>query len=718
MTNIQKTIKIDNAEILRTLRLLHPPGEVFEIRALKSRLKGERRAGTISGFFSDAGKAVAELSRLESWDGIYVTLNPVIPALLARRCNRLACADTGELTTDRDIVRRRWLPMDIDAVRPAKISATDAEKAAAMELADRIDDYLGQNDWPEPIKGDSANGAHRLYSIDMPVNDGGLVERTLKALAEMFVTEVAHVDTAVHNPARIWKLYGCLACKGDNVPDRPHRMARIISAPPAPTEILCDQLEHIAAQATPKPAPAKAATASAAGNSTFNLADWLRRHEPAAKGPESWNGGSRWKIPVCPFNPAHVGSAAVFQHASGAADFKCFHNSCQSNRWAEYRELRDPGHRDRKPLAQISAQPTADEPGETVENYGLDDIPAAAPKADTLPALVIEDAAEIIRTNPDLRPHVIDGLLREREIMNFISASKAGKTFAMFDLALCIATGRAWLQRFAVQRGDVLYIDAELHRQTIGKRLSAIAAARGITSPEFAGKLNYMSLRGRLRTIAELDPTIRQIPPETYKAIFLDSLYRLWPAGMDENNNADVTAVYNRLDQWAEVTGAAIVCVHHASKGNQSSKSVADVGSGAGAQSRAADTHLVLRAHEQEDAAVVEAVARSWPPLAPFCIRWAYPAWFIDDSLDAGHLREPGKRGAAAKTMTAASFVDGVLNGRSLSRNIILAKASKLGISRREGERLFDLANADGLIEPRQDEKDKRRTVYGRPENL
>jgi hypothetical protein len=39
------------------------------------------------------------------------------------------------------------------------------------------------------------------------------------------------VDTGVYNAARIWKLYGTIACKGDNTPERPHRPARFIEVP-------------------------------------------------------------------------------------------------------------------------------------------------------------------------------------------------------------------------------------------------------------------------------------------------------------------------------------------------------------------------------------------------------------------------------------------------------------------------------------------------------
>jgi hypothetical protein len=52
-------------------------------------------------------------------------------------------------------------------------------------------------------------------------------------LASVFNTDRVKVDTSVHNPARIWKLYGTTARKGDEVPKglnrerRPFRSAYI-----------------------------------------------------------------------------------------------------------------------------------------------------------------------------------------------------------------------------------------------------------------------------------------------------------------------------------------------------------------------------------------------------------------------------------------------------------------------------------------------------------
>ena len=84
--------------------------------------------------------------------------------------------------------------------------------------------------WPDPIVGNSGNGAHCLYRVELPTSDGDLVKRCLQGLARRFDDDLVKIDQAVFNPARIWKLYGTVSRKGDSVPERPHRLARILEA--------------------------------------------------------------------------------------------------------------------------------------------------------------------------------------------------------------------------------------------------------------------------------------------------------------------------------------------------------------------------------------------------------------------------------------------------------------------------------------------------------
>ncbi len=219
-------------ETVRALKLILAPGQVTELRALGVSTPEYRRGHTVSGYFNDV-EALAQVAMEVAPDaaGVYFTPNPVNPALLARASNRARAVNQEPLSSDPDVVARRWLLVDIDAVRPAGISSTDTEHDAAIAKAKVIREALAARGWPQPILADSGNGTHLLYRVDLPVDDGGIVKRALEALAAEFDDNLSHVDTKVFNPARIWKLYGTVARKGDDLSDRPHRMARILEVP-------------------------------------------------------------------------------------------------------------------------------------------------------------------------------------------------------------------------------------------------------------------------------------------------------------------------------------------------------------------------------------------------------------------------------------------------------------------------------------------------------
>jgi hypothetical protein len=104
---------------------------------------------TVSGYFNDhkqLAQAAAGLSG--TVPGVYVTLNPVRTDLLARAANRIV-PYAKKTTGDSDILSRRWLLIDFDAVRPSGISATDVEHEAALERARLCRDWLLTQGWPD-----------------------------------------------------------------------------------------------------------------------------------------------------------------------------------------------------------------------------------------------------------------------------------------------------------------------------------------------------------------------------------------------------------------------------------------------------------------------------------------------------------------------------------------------------------------------------------------
>src|SRR5262249_7469517 len=205
---------------------------VTELRILQCQIRPTYSA-TVSGYFTDLQKlGQAALQYNQRASGIYVTINPVLPALLARADNRVI-EGAKYATTDSEILRRARLLFDFDPARPAGISASEQEHEAALARARDCRTALSGMGWPAPILADSGNGAHLIYACDLPNDPGAeqLVVRVLATLASRFSDDVVHVDQTPKNAARISKVYGTWTRKGDNVVDRPHRLAHIIEAP-------------------------------------------------------------------------------------------------------------------------------------------------------------------------------------------------------------------------------------------------------------------------------------------------------------------------------------------------------------------------------------------------------------------------------------------------------------------------------------------------------
>ena len=344
-------------ETVRFLRTLFAAGDVFEIRALEAVTAEYQRPHAESGYFDydHIPQAAEAISKLRSYSGAYVTLNPVNPALLGRANNRIAPARRDNSTADGDVLRRRWLPIDCDPVRPSGIASTDEEHETALALEREIRDGLSSLGWPEPVMLDSGNGAQMLYRIDLPTDDNGLVKRCIEEIAKAS-TDAVKVDVTVFNAARIWRVAGTMNRKGDPLDDRPHRQARIVSVPKRIRAAGRTLMEAVCGNTS-----VETATESAGGRTEcphdhphdedrpFDADRWISEHCTDIGGPKPWNGGRKWVFKVCPFNPAHSnGSAVLIQEASGAMAFRCHHNGCAGNNWQKLREMLEPGCYDRE----------------------------------------------------------------------------------------------------------------------------------------------------------------------------------------------------------------------------------------------------------------------------------------------------------------------------------------------------------------------------------
>jgi len=337
-------------EIIRTLACHIPSGKVFEVRII-----GED--GISSGYYDTYDRAAADIVYRESdprVSGCYFTLNEVNPALLARRANRLKVrlGRHDATTSDNDIAHRWWLPIDIDPVRPSGVSSTDLQHSQALELASSIRVFLEGEGWPDPMIGDSGNGAHLLYPITLPNDEEsrGLIRRMLEFLDARFSSNRCRVDTANFNAARIWKIYGTISRKGDHTPERPHRRSHLLQSPPVHWRLSASDLERfLCAHESPEPESREDTlksgirTADQQKIRRIDLGEWLCRHQITATG-KPYQGGILYTLESCPFSEAHRDGAFAIQFSNGAIFAGCHHDSCGGGRqrWPELRSRYEP----------------------------------------------------------------------------------------------------------------------------------------------------------------------------------------------------------------------------------------------------------------------------------------------------------------------------------------------------------------------------------------
>ncbi len=351
-----------NDMILRFLELLFEPGDVFEVRAPNCRDRPDARYGyTCSGYFTydsieQAARQIADLDRAGIAPGIYVTLNPVEPALLARSVNRIK-TKARETTQDKDVLRRRWLLIDADPVRAAGISSTDAELALAGARARTIAAHLSAAGWPAPIIVMSGNGYHLLYRIDLPADDEGLVKRILQALAQRFDDGAVNVDCSVNNPARIVKVVGTIPRKGDELrgvaglDDRPHRRAELLDMPESVCAVPRESLEQLAGgvQRSEKPPsrPSQDTDPRRIDCTPTGVRAWLEAHGVEVKGCRRNGDKTLLLLERCPINPEIVATGgsdiAVLVGDDGKLAYCNKHNRGQNYTWHDLRRTLEPG---------------------------------------------------------------------------------------------------------------------------------------------------------------------------------------------------------------------------------------------------------------------------------------------------------------------------------------------------------------------------------------
>ena len=552
----------DKAAILAALAVLFDPADVIELRAFAKGGKKRTDAGYFdSAHWPDLANHAAQLSN--SGAAVYITLNPVDPQLLSRYNNRIEAFATAT-TTDKQIVRRRWLLIDLDPARPSNTSATDAQLAAAHVKAQAIYKHLKGIGWADPLVAKSGNGYHLLYAIDLPNDDDStaLLKGVLAALADQFDDAQTKVDRSVFNSARICKLYGTAANKGDNTPAAPWRLSTLVSTP-ARVLVTTDQLRLL----QPLPvAPTKVPTRSTQ-QSTFNLEDFLSRHGLDFS-TDRHDGRERFKLKACPFNSEHVnGEAAVFRDTTGKLGFHCMHDSCSGNDWKTLRAHLDGPRQQRTPQWDYDAFP----------EVGDDGASFAALQTDAKP---FSKREVLLICGADLEPVPIDWLwkfwLAKGKFHILAGQPGVGKTTLALAMAATVTIAGRWPDGTPCAGGNVLIWSGE---DDVADTLLPRCIASGADRHRLHFVTDTRTERGESvpfdpsTDLPQLEAAVNKIGGVSL--IIVDPVVSA-VAG-DSHKNAEVRRSLQPLVEMASRLGAAVLGITHLSKGGSGADPVSRV---------------------------------------------------------------------------------------------------------------------------------------------
>ena len=263
-----------------------------------------------------------------------------------------------------------------------------------------------------------------------------------------------------------------------------------------------------------------------------------------------------------------------------------------------------------------------------------------------------ENLGDYFDAPPALSPPLIDGVLRQGHKMLIAGPPKAGKSFALIELAIAISEGVPWLG-FPCAKGKVAYVNLELDKASCYHRFIDVYKAMGV-SPENVRSIDIWNLRGLSVPMDKLAPMlIRRASKKGFIAVIIDPIYKVLTG--DENSAEQMARFCNQFDKVCTELGCSVIYCHHHSKGSQGGKRSMDRASGSGVFSRDPDALLDLTELEiteslfiqQENAEICEA-AKGWisrfHKLDEVCSQ--------DDTLSAKAMVE-----IARKTLTDRSFM-------------------------------------------------------------
>ena len=169
--------------------------------------------------------------------------------------------------------------------------------------------------------------------------------------------------------------------------------------------------------------------------------------------------------------------------------------------------------------------------------------------------------AEMLAPQPPL-DWIVDGLLLPGSVAIFAGAPGSKKTWALLNMAACVAAGISWLGH-ETKQVPVLIVDEESGKRRLFERMGKVIRGLGLGDglPIYASVMAGFDLRDD-DSVAALSDLIQQTGAGL---VVIDALADVAP-GADENSVKDMMPLMTNLRKLAEDLQIAILLIHHSNK--------------------------------------------------------------------------------------------------------------------------------------------------------
>jgi hypothetical protein len=221
----------------------------------------------------------------------------------------------------------------------------------------------------------------------------------------------------------------------------------------------------------------------------------------------------------------------------------------------------------------------------------LPDLPPKGDVSDYLQSHTVEDLVVASQNCPWWRPPVsetslfmtvtqfeeksvdaidwlVEGLIQRGSNGLMIARPKSGKSFAVLDLAIALASGQKWMDFYVPKRSRVALVSREDYYGLTQWRERKLRAHRGLTATDLDGWL-YINAKGLRPKFVLDDPNevknlVTDLKRYQTEFLILDVMRVLHSS--DENDNTEIQKIVDVLNGIQQDVGCSICMIHHHNK--------------------------------------------------------------------------------------------------------------------------------------------------------